>query len=896
MKIEMRSLHLFILLFTVCSLLVHSPSDFEVLAATNSDGTIKSSEEINSSTDNGPTIEDGGPWGNPGDQFGNSVADMGDLNGDGTNDLVVGAWTDDDGCSTQNCGTIHILYMDTDGSLAASTDEFDCSHAKIKCGNNDSFGKSVAPIDLNNDGVNDIAVGAHKDNCSADSGCSGWDDRGVIHILFMDSDENVVSVEEIDARVSNGPSLGNNSFFGTSIANIGDYDGDGVDDLVSGTQKEGPGSSQGAIFIMFMNTNGSLDKTIEINSGTTNGPDLSNGDQFGWSIANIGDLDGNDVNDLAVGARGDDTVHILFMNSCNQCAANAAVSSVVEINSTTLGVTVGGTFGDSVANMGDLDGDGVQDLAIGSRTDTGGGSVRIVYMNTDGTPKSSALIDSTSTDGPTISGGDWFGNAVASIGDLDGNGITDMAVGAEQDDHGGKNRGALHIIFLQETDKPTATITTSSGDCDDTVSLTTLSYTVTFNESTSNFVVGDITVTGTANSSSPEASNFAGSGTTYTFDVIKGSSDGTVLVSVAAGVATDAAGNDNTASDSCTFTIDTVGPTVTITSSTGDSGGTISSGTVRYTITFSSSVTGFTIGDITVTGTANGGSPAASNFAGSGTTYTFDVVRGSSGGTVTVKIAADVATDSDGNDNTISNTYELTVESLAFSGGCSKHTLLGNCGTISINNDVYRIAKNWNNFPATEVLVGDPVTITLSIPKKPTYTKISSASVYTEIFDSPKNYEQSSYIDYSPMNNKITYTSQSQLFQVAGATHRIIQDPDVMNLDRFEVVFTMIFAKPMDTSHIVIETKNSSGFPEIIYLTNALKVSERPIYALTLEEQSKFELTYKPEIESEPDMKREIEPEPKGICGKGTVLKDNMCVPKEWSFFDFFEQLMKLFG
>ena len=128
----------------MCSLVVHSPSDFEVLAATNSDGTIKSSEEINSSTDNGPTLEDGAPPGNPGDQFGNSVADMGDLNGDGTNDLVVGAWRDDDGCGTQNCGTIHILYMDTDGSLAASTDEFDCSHAKIKCGNNDSFGKSVS--------------------------------------------------------------------------------------------------------------------------------------------------------------------------------------------------------------------------------------------------------------------------------------------------------------------------------------------------------------------------------------------------------------------------------------------------------------------------------------------------------------------------------------------------------------------------------------------------------------------------------------------------------------------------------------------------------------------------------------------------------------------------------
>ena len=87
----------------------------------------------------------------------------------------------------------------------------------------------------------------------------------------------------------------------------------------------------------------------------------------------------------------------------------------------TLGVTVGGTFGDSVASMGDLDN---QDLVIGSRTDTGGGSVRI--MNTDGSPKSSVLIDSTFT----ISANDWFGNAVANIGDLDGDGITDMAVGA----------------------------------------------------------------------------------------------------------------------------------------------------------------------------------------------------------------------------------------------------------------------------------------------------------------------------------------------------------------------------------------------------------------------------------------------------------------------------------
>ena len=95
------------------------------------------------------------------------------------------------------------------------------------------------------------------------------------------------------------------------------------------------------------------------------------------------------------------------------------------------------------------------------------------------------------------------------------------------------------------------------------------------------------------------------------------------------------------------------------------------------TATFSESVTGFTIDDITVTGTASNGSPVASNFAGSGTTYTFDVVV-SSMGTVDVSIAAGVATDIiDGNVNTASNIYNLTYHVSSSSGTCSRHVILG---------------------------------------------------------------------------------------------------------------------------------------------------------------------------------------------------------------------------
>jgi hypothetical protein len=336
--------------------------------------------------------------------------------------------------------------------------------------------------------------------------------------------------------------------------------------------------------------------------------------------------------------------------------------------------------------------------------------------------------------------------------------------------------------------------------------------------------------------------------------------------------------------------------TVTITTSNGTCGDTISSSagssvTFSYTTTFSTSTSDFTIGDITVSG------GTVSNFDGSGTTYTFDVVVTKST-TVTVSIAASVATNTAGGENSVSNTCTLTadipvVTTSTIGGTCSRHVILGNCGTIAINSDVYRIIDPLTNVPTTEVLVGQPVTVTLSTPDEPTHTKIHFASVYTEVFSIPANFDQTAHIDYSPVNNQVTYVSQSQLFQVAGATHRITQDPDVKNLELFEVVFTMVFAKPMDTSHVVVETKNKHGIPETLYLMDALKVNENLPQALTLEEKSKFSIV---DPEPEMDQKPPMEPDVKITCGKGTVLKDNLCVPKEWSFLDYFEHLMKMFG
>jgi len=434
--------------------------DVSLPYASAADGDVKSTVEINDSTTNGPTLTNV-------DKFGISVANIGDLDGDGVNDLAVGADGDDDGGTDR--GAVHILYMNTDGSVDSIVEINSSTTNGPTLTNVDKFGISVANIgDLDGDGVNDLAVGADGDD-------GGSTDRGAVHILYMNTDGSVDSTVEINDSTTNGPTLADDDAFGRSVANIGDLDGDGVNDLAVGANLDDDGSTdRGAVHIIFMNTDGSVDSTVEINSSTTNGPTLASFDYFGYSVANIGDLDGDGVNDLAVGASGDNggganrgAVHIIFMNT------DGSVDSTVEINdSTANGPTLANSdqFGMSVANIGDLDGDGVNDLAVGAGSDDGGntdrGAVHIMFMNTDGSVDSTVEINDSTTNGPTLTNSDQFGRSVANIGDLDGDGVNDLAVGANLDDDGGTNRGAVHIMFVEGTLPPstsTSTDSTSTG-------------------------------------------------------------------------------------------------------------------------------------------------------------------------------------------------------------------------------------------------------------------------------------------------------------------------------------------------------------------------------------------------------------------------------------------------
>ena len=255
-----------------------------------------------------------------------------------------------------------------------------------------------------------------------------------------------------------GNFTGSLSYWGLfgNTCSIGDIDKDGINDLAVAAHHDNDGGSKsGAVWILFMNTDGTVKGHQKI-SRTTGNLDgvVQSYDYFGTSLTSLGDLDGDGVVDLAVGAieANNDTgyVLILFLNT------DGTVKKYQKINNHE-GDFSGmldpyGRFGTSIASLGDFDKDGVVDIAVGSSlADDGGtdrGAIWILFLNVNGTVKSHKKISHTEGNFSGILENDDRFSVVTSIGDLDGDGITDIAVGAVNDDDGGRDRGALWIIFL----------------------------------------------------------------------------------------------------------------------------------------------------------------------------------------------------------------------------------------------------------------------------------------------------------------------------------------------------------------------------------------------------------------------------------------------------------------
>ncbi len=249
------------------------------------------------------------------------------------------------------------------------------------------------------------------------------------------------------------------------------------------------------------------------------------------------------------------------------------------------------------------------------------------------------------------------------VSGMTGSGTVIASVAADQatDAAGNGNAGSTsadHTVTYDVT-APTVTVEQAGGQADPT-NTGPIHFTVTFSEAVTGFATGDVTLTaGTAPGTL--VGTVTGSGTTYDVAVSGMTGSGTVIASVAADQATDAAGNGNAGSTSAdhTVTYDVTAPTVTVEQAGGQADPT-NTGPIHFTVTFSEAVTGFATGDVTLTaGTAPG--TLVGTVTGSGTTYDVAVSGMTGSGTVIASVAADQATDAAGNGNAGSTSADHTV-------------------------------------------------------------------------------------------------------------------------------------------------------------------------------------------------------------------------------------------
>lgn len=372
-------------------------------------------------------------------------------------DVAVGALLDGDGGALT--GAVWILFLNSDGTVK--------SHQKISdtqggfTGNldDDRFGYALACVgDLDGDQVVDLAASATFD----DDGPAT--NAGAVWILFLNTDGTVKGHQKI-SNIQGGftGTLDDDDRFGSALATV-DLDGDGVLELAVGSPFDDDGGpDRGAVWLLWLNPDGTVSGHQKISSTEGNlGDPLADALIWGRSAAGLGDLDGDGVPDLAVGTyRGGPVgvqrgaVWVLFLNADGTVRAHQKISD-----------SEGGFTGEledvdhfatALCACGDLDGDAIADLAVGSVLDDDGGTDRgavwLLFLQADGAVKSYRKIsDTEGSFTGVLDDADSFGCSIASLPDLDGDGAIDLLVGACGDDDGagaGSNRGAVWGLFLQ---------------------------------------------------------------------------------------------------------------------------------------------------------------------------------------------------------------------------------------------------------------------------------------------------------------------------------------------------------------------------------------------------------------------------------------------------------------
>ncbi|PSJ15880.1 integrin alpha [Nitrosomonas supralitoralis] len=407
------------------------------------------------------------------DLLGSSVSNAGDVNGDGLDDLIIGAPRADS--NGTNSGSSYVVFGKLTGfsaTLDPSTLNGDTGFrvdGESSGGYGDSSGIAVSSAgDINGDGYDDLIIGVSREYNSPNP----ENPITVEYVVFGKASgfSSVLPASSLDGSKGFRVTVSGEVAQSTSVSSAGDVNGDGIDDLIIGINFERSYrhiTDKNDVYIIFGKTS-DFDSAFDLAS-----LDGSNGfrlpapvsniyDTSGLQVSSAGDINGDGINDLIIGSPSDNTDSYHGGNSYVVFGKDSGFDAT--LNLLALDGSDGfrmrdeagiESLGISVSSAGDVNGDGFDDVVVGeirgrNASDQYSGTSYVVFGKASGF---NAILDLSKldvNDGFRLDGFvafDRFGTSVSGAGDVNGDGFDDLLVGAPGADPNGESSGSSYVIF-----------------------------------------------------------------------------------------------------------------------------------------------------------------------------------------------------------------------------------------------------------------------------------------------------------------------------------------------------------------------------------------------------------------------------------------------------------------